>query len=61
LGELEAKSGEFTQEMQSEGFSEEAAADAQEYAKHLMEIADESEILSDELDTNAKAAQILSK
>ena len=42
------------------GFSDDDTEDIQNYAKHLMEIADESDELSDELDENAEAAANLS-
>lgn len=38
------------------GFSDEDVEDISDYAKHLMEVADESEELSDDLDENAEAA-----
>lgn len=41
---------------QDAGFSEDEIADISDYAKHLMEVADESEELSDDLDENAEAA-----
>jgi hypothetical protein len=40
----------------AEGFSEEDTKDIQEYAKHLISVAEESEVLSDNLDENAEAA-----
>jgi septal ring factor EnvC (AmiA/AmiB activator) len=55
-GQIEGMGATFVEAANSLGLDEEAATDMHEYAKHLMEIADESEILSDELDEDADAA-----
>lgn len=55
-GQMDTMGDTFANAAQTLGLDDEAAQDMHEYAKHLMEIADESENLSDELDEDADAA-----
>lgn len=58
--QLDSMESTFTEAADQLGFEEEKAQEMQEYAKYLAEIADESENLSDDLNTNAEAAADLS-
>ena len=55
-GALDNMGGYFSAKAEEFGLGEEAAAEMQEYAKHLADVADESGQLSDELGENADSA-----
>lgn len=59
-GQLDNMTSFFTSAAEEMGLDEENAKSMQDYAKYLNEIADESEILDDNLDTNADNAAKLS-
>ena len=55
-GELDNMSGFFSSKASQMGLDEKAAKEMQEYAKHLANISEESDILSEELGQNAEGA-----
>ena len=56
IGKIESMGAFFTEQAESMGLDAEAATDMQDYAKHLMETADELEGISDSIATNADSA-----
>lgn len=56
LGEIESKTAWFNEQAESMDLDAEAATDMQDYAKHLLDVADEIDGISDSLTKDADAA-----